>query len=303
LVFSGTGHVRNNLYVLGEASAPVYLLDGERPVLFEAGFTCLGEVYRKAIQDILGSRRPEILFLTHVHYDHCGSAAYLKESFPGLTIAASRKAGDILQRPNAQALIGTLNRNILSLPWIENQGHVLQDPFRPFDLDMIVSDNQRISLGPELTVEVIHTPGHTWDLMSYYIPEQRILIASEAAGVMDTTGDIVTEFLVDFEAYVNSIRRLATLDVEVLCQGHLFVHTDKDAPTFLRRSLKRACEYRKWVDNLLESEQGNIEHVIHRIKAFEYDTKPAPKQPEAAYLLNLEARVRHLADLRSSIGQ
>ena len=31
------------------------------------------------------------------------------------------------------------------------------------------------------------------------------------------------------------------------------------------------------------------------VKAQEYDPRPHPKQPEPAYLINLEARVKHLA--------
>jgi hypothetical protein len=35
---------------------------------------------------------------------------------------------------------------------------------------------------------------------------------------------------------------------------------------------------------------------VARLKAEEYDGKPLPKQPEQAYLLNLGAQIKHLAE-------
>ena len=73
MIFERTGRVSDNFYVLGVNHHPVYLLKGRRPVLFEAGLTLLGRIYQKAIEAVLKKDRPETLFLTHVHYDHCGA--------------------------------------------------------------------------------------------------------------------------------------------------------------------------------------------------------------------------------------
>ena len=97
MVFSKTGRVQDDFYVLGHTWMPIYLLDGERPVLFEAGLTCLGRIYEEAIRSVLSDRQPEILFLTHVHYEHCGATSYLKEVFPSLQVGASPQAAQIIQ--------------------------------------------------------------------------------------------------------------------------------------------------------------------------------------------------------------
>jgi hypothetical protein len=46
---------------------------------------------------------------------------------------------------------------------------------------------------------------------------------------------------------------------------------------------------------LLDEENGQVEKVAERIKSEEYDPHPGPKQPEQAYLLNIQAKVKHLA--------
>jgi hypothetical protein len=56
------------------------------------------------------------------------------------------------------------------------------------------------------------------------------------------------------------------------------------------------------VDGLLDQEHGEVDRVVARVKAQEYDPQPQPKQPEPAYLLNLRARVSHLASLRGGAG-
>ncbi|MBW2038427.1 MAG: MBL fold metallo-hydrolase [Deltaproteobacteria bacterium] len=296
MIFNRTGRVRDDFYVLGHPWSPVYLLDGWRPVLFEAGFCCLGRIYEEAIRAVLGRCRPEILFITHVHYDHCGATFYLKKVFPGLQVAASSIAAQIIERPNAQKLMRTLSQNVISLVTGVDRTKLLNEPFEPFKVDMILSDGQVVELEEGLTVQVLATPGHTRDLLSYYIPEKKILIATEAAGCADLTGHIVTEFLVDYETYLAGLKRLAALEVEVLCQGHHFVFVGAAVKDFFARSIESTERFRARVEELLRAERGSVERVVARIKAEEHDDKPLPKQPEKAYLLNLRARVNHLAE-------
>ena len=71
MILNSTGQVRDNFYMLGLATYPIHLLDGPRPVLFDGGTSSAGMLYVVAIRLLLGSRQPEILFLTPDHCDHC----------------------------------------------------------------------------------------------------------------------------------------------------------------------------------------------------------------------------------------
>lgn len=297
MIIKTTGSIGSGLYVLGTNRIPIYLLDGKSPVLFEGGFSCLGPAYKNDLQKVLGGRRPEYLFLTHVHFDHCGSAAFLKKHFPEMKIAGSKRAAEILFRPGAIKLISVLNQagKESMEKWFPDLSS--KEVFQPFVIDQVLSDGDRIDLGEDLHVEVLATPGHTWDSLSYYVPEKKILIASESAGCQDHTGYMFTEFLVDFQAYLESIVRLSRLDVEIFCQGHGSVFIGKEAKAFFARSLEAAQKFKQVVEECLSAERGDIQKAVNRIKAVEYDPKPEPKQPEPAYLLNIEARVKHLAGL------
>lgn len=298
MILRDTGPAGPGFHVLGWAQVPSYLLDAPRPALFDAGLACLGRSYARDARAVLAGREPAYLFLTHVHFDHCGAAAMLKQTFPGLTIAASAKAASILARPNALALMARLNQEGRSRFETHRPELIGPEAFEPFAVDLVLSDGQEIDLGEGTTLQVLATPGHTWDFLSYWIPERGVLVASEAVGCTDHTGYIVTEFLVDFETYLASVRRLLELPARVLCQGHTEVFTGPDVRPRLERTLDAALEFRTWVERLLDEENGDEERVAMLVKAGEYDRRPQPKQPEPAYLLNLRARISHLAGLR-----
>ena len=295
MIFAETGKLTDYFYVLGSRHFPTHLLLGSMPVLFEAGLSCLGKVYVEEVRKILKNAEPQLLFLTHAHFDHCGAAGFLQQSFPQLKVAASRQAADIIGRPNALKTISQLNA--AAADWVAKAapGLSAKEPFEPFSVDVILGDGDRLELPGGLTVQVLETPGHTWDSLSFYIPEKKLLVAGEAVGCTSPAGFLSTEFLVDFDLYIQSIERLARLKVDILCQSHHQVFTGENARTVLRRSIPAALEFKKHVEKLLYEEHGQVEKVVARIKSEEYDTQPEPKQPEPAYLLNIHARVKSLA--------
>jgi glyoxylase-like metal-dependent hydrolase (beta-lactamase superfamily II) len=294
------GVVKDDFYISGCSVYPIELLDGTTPVLFDAGVTCAGRLYADAIREVLGNREPEMIFITHVHWDHCGATQYLKNVFPSVKIGMSPQAGAILKRRNAISQIKKLNAAagfvLASLPEID-PSRLIDDPFKAFKADVWLEDGQFIELDGGLTVETLSTPGHTRDHMSYYVPEKKILIASEACGCLDATGRVIVEFLTDYDLYLSSLRRLAELPVEILCQGHRVVYVGRGAvQAFFEQSIRATIRFRDRVLNLLEKESVSLENVVAQIKAEQYDTNPGIKQPEIPYLINLRAQVKHLAE-------
>jgi 2-aminobenzoylacetyl-CoA thioesterase len=295
-----TGQVTDNFHVLGLTTYPVHLLDGPHPVLFEGGTSCAGNLYIDAIRSVLGTRQPEILFLTHAHWDHCGAVSYLKEAFPNMKIAASKRTAQILKRPGALELIAKLNKDaqgiVHNYPEI-NSSCLLDGSFHPFDVDMEIADKQILDLGNGSIVKILATPGHTRDHHSYYLPDKNILIAGDSAGCIDNSGSMVCEFLYDYKAYITTIKKLAELPVEILSQGHRIVLVGRDEVTaFFESSMNEAIRFKDQVYRLLAEESGSTDRVVQRIKAERYDILPEPKQPEVPYLINLTAKVKHLGN-------
>jgi 2-aminobenzoylacetyl-CoA thioesterase len=292
LIIEQTGCIVDKLYMLGNPAVPVFLLDGENPAIIDAGFSFLGHLYASAISEVLGTRTPAYCLLTHSHFDHCGSVSVLKSHFPEMKIVSSEQAKATLARPNAIELIRELNRASVNVVLRNGFSGDASLEFAPFEIDMTVKESDVLKISPDRTLQVIETPGHTRDCLSYYTPEIKALICSEAAGIADPTGYIVSDCLVDYDQYVNSMKKLALLDSDVICLAHRYAFTGQDARNYIPRSLKYCDEFRNLVEACLSEEHGDISRVMTRIKAAEYDDKQEPKQPEPAYLLNLEARIK-----------
>jgi len=290
----GPLRLAEDFYLLGHPGTPVFLWDGPEPMLFDAGFTCLTPAYLAHARAVLGSRAPAWLLISHVHFDHCGAAGWFQEAWPGLKIAAAPKAASIIQRPNAIQLISQLNQITAELLGGQERPGLGGQPFKPFTLDRTLDDGEVLELA-QGRVEVLATPGHTWDSLSFYLPQPKILLACEAIGTGAMDGYIVSEFLVSFRDYVDSIRRLAGLEVELLCQGHYRVYAGAEARAYFAKCLAAAGQYKDWVLRLLAQEDGDQAKVVELVKAGEYDHRPEPRQPLPAYMLNLQARVECLA--------
>jgi len=286
-----TGKIADNFYVLGHSAVPTYLLDGPSPLLFDAGFTGLLRLYEKEIKNVLGNRSPAFLFLTHSHWDHVGSAAYLKEIWPEMKIAGSLESSKILARSGAIAQIKALNQNALEALCGWGVSDIYEGQFKPFVLDVILRDGQKLKIEKGLTVEVTAVPGHTWDSTAYYLPQKKILVAGEAAGC-----DGICEFLVDPKAYGASMELLAAMDVETLCTAHNYVFTGPDVSKNMKRSLGHIKEYVCQVKRYLKEEKGNVDRAVARVKTAEWDEKPQPKQPLEPYLINTRIRVKNILD-------
>jgi glyoxylase-like metal-dependent hydrolase (beta-lactamase superfamily II) len=302
-----TGHVANGLYVCGLTWSPIFLLASSHPVLFESGFACAAGVYERDLNAFLDHNHPEVLFITHSHWDHCGTAAFLKGRFPGLKIAASPYTQSIVSRPSAQKLMTELGTTVIDtlrgVLTSEDTRRLVDRPFEPFRVDMPLEDGQKIRIGPDLTVQAFHTPGHTRDHTSFYIPERAILIAGEAPGCLEPLGGIKVEFLVDYDAYLKSIRRLITLPAEVFCFGHHFVLLGEEAiKRFLNQSLEITERFADRLDMLLDEEGDDAESVLERLGAEYQITAPGLQQPVDSYLVNLKAQITHLKQRRQRAG-
>ena len=290
MVVDQIGKVAEGVYMLGHPAVPIFLVDGDRPALFDAGLAFLGPVYALQIRQVLKGRQPVWCFLTHSHFDHCGALGYLKDQFSQMRVVCSPKAAAVFDRPNAIARITDLNRfaSGMAPDFGVDPG---QTSFKPFSVDRTAGEGDRFKISSEHTVQVMETPGHTWDFLCYYIHHNQVLVASEALGTPDETGYIVTDCLVDYDVHLQSMQRLNTLDVETLCLGHICALTGSHAKRHMAESISQSHRFRRMVEQLLDREKGDIQLVMKQVKAFEWDGKTGLRQPEPAYVLNLEARI------------
>jgi glyoxylase-like metal-dependent hydrolase (beta-lactamase superfamily II) len=81
-------------------------------------------------------------------------------------------------------------------------------------VDIKLHDGDKVELG-DRTLEVVHVPGHTPGNICLYQTEEKLLIVGDTL-----CGDRVNLIRMDKDLYINSIKRLLDLDVNLLIQSH-----------------------------------------------------------------------------------
>ncbi|HET6488427.1 MAG TPA: MBL fold metallo-hydrolase [Syntrophales bacterium] len=295
MIIEKAGKIIDGLYALSDIDLPAYLVAAKTPSLFDAGITFMGPGYLKEIRQYLGDEnRLRWLFITHAHFDHSGTAPFLKRHIPGLKVAASRLASEIFKKPNAVNLIQSLSRDY------EDQHKTRfgseNIAFDHLEVDRVLEDGETVDLGDGWTFKVIATPGHTRDGLSFYFPGAKALICGEAAGVPDRNFRIHPEFLASYRDYVTSLEKLAALDVEIIMLSHHYVLTGADARGYLKNSLERTFAFADRIRNYLDDSGGNQESVVKRIFKEDHQDTGAIQQAERPYLINLAAKVKAVAE-------
>lgn len=290
MIKKSEGHISAELYALGSPALPAFLLRGKTPILFEAGMTFMGPLYLQELQKSLGdAKRLVYNFLTHSHFDHCGSAPFLKKNIPGLKVAASRLAGEILKRPNAIQLIQSLSRGMEEA--YRSQIGDADVIFRGLELDRTLEDGDEIELDDGILIRVIATPGHTRDGVSYYLPHLKALVAGEAVGSFDRHLALRPVFLSNYDDYLSSLEKLRNLEINLLMMGHFHVLTE-GGQGIIDQAIGATKAFGKRIEEKLDFFQGDQEAVVNQIFQEDYVEKQLIKQEERPFRINLQAQVK-----------
>ena len=286
LMISEPQKITENIFYIGNHYFPAYLIKDEKSALIDAGSTVMGPIYLKALNEHLGnSNNLTYILLTHSHYDHCGAVPYLKRKIPGVKIGASPIASQVFKKEKALELIRSFNKEVEEIAGIKRDDIY----FDGIEVDFIVEDGKRISLGKQVEIEVIATPGHTRCSVSYYLPKQKAIFFGEAGGVLEPDGKIRAQFLSSYNQYINSMKKLLKKEIEIIGLAHGGFLKGKEARNYLAESLKQVQLFKDKIVSYL-NKYKNIEKVVEEISKEEY-TRGAIIQPKKPYLLNLRAMV------------
>ncbi len=295
MIRESTGKITDELYALGNAGLPGYLLKGKEPVLFDSGMTFMGPVFLKELKEHLGDAgRLSYNLLTHSHFDHSGGAPFLKKNIPGLKVGASKAAAEIFRRPGAIQLIQSLSRNMEEA--FRSQIGGADVTFRGLEVDLLLEDESEIHLADGTRIQVIATPGHTRDALSYYIPRLKALVCGESVGALNRDSSVRSVFLSSYDDYVASLEKVKNLEMEILLMGHAHILTGEDARQMAARAITATREFKSRVERELKASGGDQEKVVDKIFQEDYVQRKQVSQDERPFLINLKAQVKTSAE-------
>ena len=174
---------------MGLYAPNVYLLTNRESALIDTGLdNPRALAWRLEYIKEKAAGRLKYIFITHSHPDHLGGVIFLKKALGIPFLVAHEFEEDRIRR--------VLGNNMLT---------------------HLVKDGERIPLG-DWEIQIIHTPGHCRGHVCYFVQEKGILFSGDHVPGVGTT--IIIPPRGDMSLYLDSLRRLCRLPLEVICPGH-----------------------------------------------------------------------------------
>lgn len=170
-----------------------YLICGENICLIDSGVVSSEDVIFDYIEKIgLKPNDISLMILTHSHPDHIGSAKSIKE----------KSDCKVAAHPGEIAWIEDVELQAKERP-VPNFHSLVEGPV---DVDTILEDGDVLDLGENISLKVIHTPGHSEGSISLLMEEKGILITGDAVPLREDL-----PIYDDVEASVESIKKLKSI--------------------------------------------------------------------------------------------
>jgi glyoxylase-like metal-dependent hydrolase (beta-lactamase superfamily II) len=215
------------LLMLGTNEYPLFLFKGAREgTIFEGGVGAMGLVMLEQMQGLgIGRDFVKQVIITHAHPDHVMAVPVFREAFAGVKVLASRAAAATLSAAKAMAFFRQVDEMLTGS--LARAGRIT-DAHRPRPLaqdqiavDRIIKEGDTIAVDAAVSFRVLETPGHSECSLSFHEPGEGVLIISDATGYyVPDPQSWWPNYFTGYAAYLDSIRRLAELNAEILCLSH-----------------------------------------------------------------------------------
>jgi len=267
LINDPPAELAEGLWMLGTNEYPVFLVtSGDEGAIFEGGVGAVGPVVAEQLAELgIAADIVKQIIITHAHPDHVMAVPAFRAMFGGATVCASKTAAEMLSVEKAVGYFakidGVLTEALIKAGSITEKHRPEPLAENKIPVDRILSDGDTVTVGG-LKFDCLATPGHSDCSLSFHEPTAGILIISDATGYyLPDSHYFWPCYFADYGAYLESIRRLAGLDAEIVCLSHNAVIKGRDAVKAYFDGAIAATE--AWHERILAgTEEGKCSEMI-----------------------------------------
>ena len=284
--------MNNYINCITHASSEGNLLVGENyTALIDCGMTFCAEKTIGKVKEALKGRALDYIFFSHTHYDHIGALPFFRKEWPALQTLTTGIGAEVLLKATPRRVFRELSIRAaetycLPVDSIYSGSNYSDDVFRG---DVIVKDGDSIPLGA-LTVEVLETPGHTRDCLSFFIPELELLVSNETMGVLLPWGDVFPGFLSSYNETIKSMEKCRNIPHKFLSLPHRGLVSQGEMKSFFDKALAQTSACREFILGLKKKGLDENEMLDSFYKEYS-SRKLLEYQPEEAFMLNARAAI------------
>jgi len=200
-----------HVYQLTNRGCNIILIVEEKLTLIDTGLRGSSSKIVDFIHSLGRSvKEISLIIITHNHLDHIGGLPELRN----LTTAkiAIHKADTNESGLTYPRVI----QKLLHIPFFSIFRPLVHA--KPSEVDIQLKDNEILS--PLGGLKVIHTPGHTPGSIGLFSPQNKLFIAGDALNNLYNIRPPLKLISSNLEQAIDSIKRIAQLDFDIICFGH-----------------------------------------------------------------------------------
>jgi glyoxylase-like metal-dependent hydrolase (beta-lactamase superfamily II) len=236
-------------------------VSGKETALIDMGYRSSADTVVKDLTEHgIGNDDLHYLLPTHVHLDHSGSCGTISQKFRNAIVKVHPRGEPHLSDPTR--LVRSAGE-VFGVPSIQKFG--VPAPVSKSRI-RIVQDDDTISLGNEVTLRAIWTPGHAPHHLSYLLEETGDLFTGDAVGIYSTATPVLIPTSpppsFNLERTIDSLKRLQNLSPTKLFTPHFGLLDNPSA--HLEKSVTVLLEWKQKLQQLV-SRQVSVDGIVANI--------------------------------------
>jgi len=193
-----------------------YVAQSKKTALIDTGSAHTVRDIQKALANFkIDPSQIDYVIITHEHYEHGAGAAPLLEKMPKAKVYASELTAKVLKSP--QEILEKTKQYY-------GEARTLVSPYPPVKEVNTIREGYKFDLGESVTLEVRNFKGHTSGSIGLFEAKTKTLFAGDAVCVYNEEFDFYLPpsypDLFDYEAYLDSLKKISATDFNYLCLGH-----------------------------------------------------------------------------------
>ena len=261
------GKVTEKITLLGAPESCFYHLDGGREaVLIGGGMAYLAPRILPQIEAFaVDVKKITKLIVLHTHFDHCGLVPYLKKLWPWIEVAASEKGRSRLSDPRVTQTIAASNQMAIARAGLDEEATRLGFEFTGIEVQQALREGDRLVCG-DVAIDILEVPGHSSCSIAAYVPEEKALFVSDAAGV-HYKDFVFAAGNSNYDLYQKSLHRMAAYPVETVLLEHYGAAVGEEARTLLAKAIEAAESTRASIEKTYRL-TGDVSKTTEAISRF-----------------------------------